>query len=105
MADSRHAAVCATIASSISWRTGPSAYASVGDWKASRDVLYAHCADIGRDPAEIERSVMVTSEDIAKGYLDRYHEIGATHFVAIAKEPEFDLADLRRVLAWRESLG
>jgi probable F420-dependent oxidoreductase len=68
-------------------------------------VLDEHCAAIGRDPAEIERSVMVTSEDIAKGYLDRYHEIGATHIVAIAKEPEFDLADLRRVLAWRDSLG
>jgi hypothetical protein len=48
---------------------------------------------------------MVTSEDIAKGFLDRYHEIGATHIVAIAKEPDFDLADLRRVLAWRDSLS
>ena len=31
-------------------------------------VLDEHCAAIGRDPAEIERSVMVTSDDIAKGY-------------------------------------
>ena len=48
---------------------------------------------------------MVTSEDIATGLLDRYHEVGATHIVAIAKEPDFDLADLRRLLAWRDSLG
>jgi probable F420-dependent oxidoreductase len=67
-------------------------------------VLDEHCAAIGRDPAEVERSVMVTGEDIARGFLDRYHEIGARHIVAIAKEPEFDLADLRRLLAWRDSL-
>ena len=67
-------------------------------------VLDEHCAAIGRDPAEIERSVLVTSEDIATGLLDRYYEAGARHFVAIAKEPDFDLADLRRLLAWRDSL-
>jgi probable F420-dependent oxidoreductase len=68
-------------------------------------VLDDHCAAIGRDPAEIERSVLVTSEDIATGLLERSHEVGARHFVAIAKEPDFDLADLRRLLAWRDSLG
>jgi probable F420-dependent oxidoreductase len=67
-------------------------------------VLDEHCAAIGRDPAQIERSVLVTSEDIATGLLDRYYEAGARHFVAIAKEPDFDLADLRRLLAWRDSL-
>ena len=68
-------------------------------------VLDEHCAAIGRDPAEIERSVMVTHEDIATGLLDRYHEIGARHIVAIAREPDFDLADLRRLLSWRDSLS
>ncbi|MDP9257012.1 MAG: LLM class F420-dependent oxidoreductase [Actinomycetota bacterium] len=67
-------------------------------------VLDEHCAAIGRDPAKIERSVLVTSEDIAGGLLDRYYEAGARHFVAIAKEPDFDLADVRRLLAWRDSL-
>lgn len=28
----------------------------IDDWKAKRDVLYSHCADIGRDPSEIETS-------------------------------------------------
>ena len=68
-------------------------------------VLDEHCEAIGRDPAEIERSVMVTHDDIAGGLLDRYHEIGARHIVAIAREPEFDLADLRRLLAWRDSIS
>lgn len=26
----------------------------IDDWKAKREVLYSHCADIGRDPSEIE---------------------------------------------------
>jgi hypothetical protein len=29
----------------------------VDQWQRKRDVLYAHCADVGRDPAEIECSV------------------------------------------------
>ena len=48
---------------------------------------------------------MLTRDDIAAGLLDRYYEIGARHFVAIASEPDFDLADLRRLLAWRDSLS
>jgi F420-dependent oxidoreductase-like protein len=30
--------------------------ASVDDWKRSRDILFEHCADIGRDPSEITLS-------------------------------------------------
>jgi F420-dependent oxidoreductase-like protein len=30
---------------------------TVDSWKASKEILLAHCADIGRDPAEIECSV------------------------------------------------
>jgi len=29
------------------------------EWLAKRDVLHAHCADIGRDPAEIETSILL----------------------------------------------
>jgi F420-dependent oxidoreductase-like protein len=30
-----------------------------GEWHAKRDVLWAHCADLGRDPSEIETSVLL----------------------------------------------
>lgn len=33
--------------------------ADAAQWKAKRDVLYRHCADVGRDPAGIECSVNV----------------------------------------------
>lgn len=35
---------------------------SPSDWRDLRDVLDAHCADVGRDPAEIESSVNVRYE-------------------------------------------
>ena len=69
-----------------------------------RRVLDERCAAVGRDPAEIERSVLATSDGIASGLLDRHYEAGARHFVAIAKEPDFDIADVRRLHAWRDSL-
>jgi F420-dependent oxidoreductase-like protein len=34
-----------------------STLADVNEWQRKRDVLYAHCADVGRDPAEIECSI------------------------------------------------
>ena len=34
----------------------------VATWQVKRDVLWQHCADIGRDPAEIETSVNVRYE-------------------------------------------
>ena len=77
------------------------------------DTLNAWTAEFGQELKSVieneaaddsVRSVLVTSEDIATGLLDRYYEVGARHFVAIAKEPDFDLADLRRLHAWRDSL-
>ena len=35
---------------------------SVEEWKVSRDTLYAHCADLGRDPAEITLSTHLRYE-------------------------------------------
>jgi alkanesulfonate monooxygenase SsuD/methylene tetrahydromethanopterin reductase-like flavin-dependent oxidoreductase (luciferase family) len=36
-----------------------STLADVDEWKRKGEVLERHCADVGRDPAEIERSVNV----------------------------------------------
>lgn len=47
------------------------------DWRAHRDVLYAHCADVGRDPSKIECSVNVAIPD--SGELGKALELVGTY--------------------------
>jgi probable F420-dependent oxidoreductase len=64
-------------------------------------VLARHCADIGRDPSEIERSVGTPGgepTEVAQPLL----EAGATLFTVSAGGPDYDLTKLRRWLAWRD---
>jgi probable F420-dependent oxidoreductase len=69
-------------------------------------VLDRHCADIGRDPGEIERSVMVGAE---LGAPDKAGPaalaLGATLFVLGANASSGDLGLLRDWLAWRDDAG
>ncbi len=64
-------------------------------------VLDGHCADIGRDPREIERSVGVDSDpgDDAQRLLD----LGVTLFTVGVGGPDFDLSRLTRWLQWRDA--
>jgi probable F420-dependent oxidoreductase len=64
-------------------------------------VLDAHCADIGRDPAAIERSAKVESppDQIADALLDA----GVTLFTVSTSGPDYDLGPLKEWLAWRDS--
>jgi len=60
------------------------------------DVLHRHCADIGRDPTEIEVSVKVKAGDDPGEFADRaseYREAGAHHVIAMFEAP-FDPAKL-----------
>jgi probable F420-dependent oxidoreductase len=63
-------------------------------------VLDGHCADLGRDPSEIERSVGVGGdpEESGQALLD----LGVTLFTVSTGGPDFDLTQLRRWLAWRD---
>jgi probable F420-dependent oxidoreductase len=60
-------------------------------------ILGQHCADIGRDPSDIEISVMGKTED-----RDKMYELGARLFTIHTGGPEPDLTDLREFLAWRD---
>jgi len=63
-------------------------------------ILGQHCADVGRDPAEIEVSVMGKTDN-----RDRMYELGARLFTIHTGGPTPDLTELREFLAWRDKLN
>src|SRR5688500_2303916 len=63
-------------------------------------ILDEWCAKVGRDPAEIERSAQVFGPQLDK--LDEYLAAGITHFICDAAGPDYDLAPLRKLIAWRD---
>ncbi len=64
-------------------------------------VLDAWCARVGRDPNEIERSAQVFDSQLDR--LDDYLAAGITHFIGDAAGPDYDLAPLQKLLAWRDA--
>jgi probable F420-dependent oxidoreductase len=65
------------------------------------DVLDRHCADVGRDPTEIERSCGATPDRIEDA--DGLYEAGATMFtLGFDGTTKFDLSPVAEWLAWRD---
>jgi len=78
-------------------------FSSVDTLRHKSDVLAQWCADVGRDPSEIERSVGVRGhpESVGKEYVDA----GATLFTLGVSGPSYDLRWLREWVAWRDELN
>jgi probable F420-dependent oxidoreductase len=73
------------------------------EWIAQKSaVLDEHCRAIGRDPAEIARSVLVPRPGAVED-VDAYAEIGVTHLIVTVAAPEFDFEPAQRLLAWRDA--
>ncbi|HEY4022590.1 MAG TPA: LLM class F420-dependent oxidoreductase [Pseudonocardiaceae bacterium] len=81
------------------WHT----FASGEDYARKKTVLAGHCADIGRDPAEIELSVGVRGNPAVAG--PALLEQGITTFTLGVSGPDFDLSAARAWVAWRDKLG
>lgn len=64
-------------------------------------VLDSWCERVGRNPNDIERSVMMDPLLIPRA--DDYVEKGITHLIIRLDGPDFDTSDLRKLLAWRDS--
>lgn len=65
-------------------------------------VLDDWCARVGRDPAEIKRSIL--REGLAQiARLDDYVENGITHLLVGADGPDYDVRQLEQVVRWRDS--
>ena len=72
------------------------AFGPVGAWAAKNKVLDDWCARVGRDPAEIERTVMLADPwEVASA--DAYVDAGAQHLI-LGMRPPFDLRPLEALL-------
>jgi probable F420-dependent oxidoreductase len=65
-------------------------------------ILRQHCADVGRDPAEIEVSTGGRGEPSEAG--PALLGAGVTLFTVSAGGPDYDLTNLRRWIEWRDTL-
>ena len=73
------------------------AFGPVDHWAAKNKVLDDWCARLGRDPAEIERTVMLADRrEVADA--DAYLAAGAQHLI-LGMNPPFDLRPLEALLA------
>jgi probable F420-dependent oxidoreductase len=63
-------------------------------------VLAEHCAAVGRDPGEIERSVLVGGDPMESG--PGLRDLGVTLFVIGTSGPDYDFSVLRDWIAWRD---
>lgn len=63
-------------------------------------ILIEHCAEVGRNPAEIEHSVLVGGNPKDAG--PKLRDLDVTLFTVIARGPDYDLAELRDWIVWRD---
>ncbi|WP_119065821.1 LLM class F420-dependent oxidoreductase [Rubrobacter indicoceani] len=64
-------------------------------------ILDGWCEKVGRNPGEIERSVLLDPENFDK--LDDFVEQGITHLIYGATGPDYDLGPLHELISWRDS--
>ena len=64
-------------------------------------ILDEWCEKAGRDPREIERSILIRPNQIENA--DRYVENGITHLMLGFSGPNYDLAPLEELVAWRDA--
>ena len=73
--------------------------------KRKADILDEWCAQVGRDPQEIQRSTSVTRLVGENQNPNDFLELGFTDFVVSVQGPDWDLGPLKAALAWRESVS
>ena len=67
-------------------------------FRHKNEVLDRWCAEVGRDPRAVERTVAIEAEDVDR--VDAYLDAGAEHLILMRGAP-FDLAPLESLLAAR----
>jgi probable F420-dependent oxidoreductase len=64
-------------------------------------ILDDWCARVGREPKEIERSVLIRPAQIENA--GRYAASGITHLMLGFTGPYYDMSPLKKLVAWRDS--
>ncbi|WCB94432.1 F420-dependent glucose-6-phosphate dehydrogenase [Baekduia alba] len=82
---------------------------SFGDaeaFKTKNDILLEHCAAVGRDPSEIERTWGVDDDNVLE-HVDDLVAAGVEHvIVGIGGDGKgYDLGQLRELVAWRDRVN
>ena len=83
-------------------------FAGPEEYPVKDAALLRHCAEVGRDPAEIERAVQWprdTADASAEQQADRLAELGVSLFTVAASGPDYDFTELRRARSWRDRRG
>lgn len=83
-------------------------FAGPEEYPVKDAALARHCAEIGRDPAEIERAVEWphdTADAQAEQQADRLADLGVSLFTVGTSGPDYDFTGLRRALTWRDRRG
>ena len=77
-------------------------FGSPDEWGELNQKLTDWCTEIGRDPAEIERS-MSFPDPRELDRADDYVAAGANHMIIGLGGPEYDLGSVRELVAWRDA--
>jgi probable F420-dependent oxidoreductase len=81
------------------------AFGDAATLKRKSDILDNWCAQVGRDPAEIQRSTTVSRLTGERQDPSGLIDLGFTDFIVSIQGPDWDLVPLERVLEWRDGLG
>jgi probable F420-dependent oxidoreductase len=73
-------------------------------WSHKNDVLNNWCAEVGRNPNEIERTVSVSRDRDVPGNLDAYAEAGATHLILGMGVPA-NYKQIEQLVNWRNQVN
>lgn len=73
-------------------------------WARKSRVLDTWCETVGRDPAEIERTVSISREQDVPQNLNAYHAAGATHLILPMGVPA-DYAKIEALVSWRNAVN
>lgn len=78
-------------------------FTSADEFPAKSKVLARHCADVGRDPAGIERSAAVKNGGELLANAERLVGLGVTLLTVGCDGPGYDLSDAEALCKWRNN--